>query len=162
MACPQSLEFLSQISNHLANIYDTLKMHHEMIHGRVNTFIDRTQDGWTRKKTGKAYTFEQTITYDGVTDTVSLVFPVRMSIMRIDQIWNDATAKDIEIELFSDASNASFADLKKVLANTDTSMIISPTTIDELAFAPNGKISFVYANNTAGKTCKIVIVAREL
>jgi hypothetical protein len=155
MACVDIVNVLNVISKQIQDWYN-------QVYGLVNTQINQNQDRWTVKKTGKEYTFEQTLTYTGSTATVNLQFDRRMSVKRIDQIWDDATAKDIDVRIYSDASSVLYAVLLNATTNTDTSKITSALTESELSFAPNGKLQFVYANNTVAKICKIVVIAEEL
>lgn len=117
---------------------------------------------WTAKRKGKSVVYEYQFVYAGVTTTINLDFLRAASVGRIDQIWNDATAKDISNRIYSDAGNAYYSELKAVLADTNTSIILSPTSEGELKFPVGGRLQFYYANYTAGKICKIVVAVTEL
>lgn len=115
-------------------------------------------NGWTVKTIGKSVTYEQTITYTGTTLTVNRDFPVGIAVKRIDQIWSNATAKDINVRLYSDVSSPYYSQLKTATGDTNTSVVLSPTTDGELMFPAAGRIQFYYTNFTAGNVIKIVIV----
>ncbi len=121
-----------------------------------------TIQGWTYKKEGKSIVYEQQITYSGTTTTINLDFLTAAAVKRIDQIWNDGTAKDLSVRLYSDAANIYYSELKKVLADTNTSIILSPSSDQELKFPSGGRLQFYYANYTAGKICKIVTAVDEI
>lgn len=103
-ACLQELSLLESIDDSLKNLVGDPAQ---------NTNTRYEHGVWTAKRKGKSVVYEYQFVYAGVTTTINLDFlPAAAAVKRIDQIWNDATAKDISVRLYSQAASTYYSELK--------------------------------------------------
>lgn len=133
--------------------------HHNLIHGRTPVFISNF-DGWKMKQVGKSYFFDQLVTFTGTTMNINLILPFAFQLNRSEQIFSDATARDFEIQVYSDPSQTAYASLLNSAGNIATSVVAQRGS--EYQYPANSKIIHYYANFTAGKTVRIRVQVTEL
>ncbi len=117
-------------------------------------------DGWTYLNVGKSWFYSKTIIYTGSAENHDLNFPVSVQLNRIEHIWNDATAKDFSIQVFTDPSSAYYTVLRSAAGNINTSRWLQLGL--EYQFPTGTRLRFVYTNTTATKTCTVRIQVNEL
>lgn len=116
---------------------------------------------WEYERRGKSWFFTQTVTYAGVTQNVDLDFFKGVRINRVEQIWNDATAKDFSIRMFTVPSSATYySQLQNLTGNIETSEVLQLGS--EYEYPAGTRMRFAYANYTAGKIVKIIVQATEI
>ncbi|HWQ95918.1 MAG TPA: hypothetical protein VN368_00960 [Candidatus Methylomirabilis sp.] len=117
---------------------------------------------WTEKRSiNYQVLYEHTETFAGSTTTLNLDFFVNVNIQRIELIYNDSTAKDYEIRIYSDYNSDSYYNLlDKGTSNQDTPLM----NYDPMSgMMPAGsRLQLYFSNYTAGKIVKIVVGAEEI
>ncbi|MDD5616323.1 MAG: hypothetical protein PHH85_08995 [Candidatus Methanoperedens sp.] len=152
--CQQELSTLQKMAASLENIYLYLT-------GQTSTpSFQGNQDGWTYTHVGKSWFFNKVITYDGNANTQDLNIPRSFQLNRIEQIWNDATAKDFSIRVFSDPANIAYIELDTQTANIATSRLVQAGI--EYKFPGGSRLRIYSGANIAGKTDTIKIQVDEL
>lgn len=117
-------------------------------------------DGWSTLKVGKSWFYEKTITYTGNAENHDINFPVSVQINRIEQIWDDGTAKDFSIQVFSNPSSSYYTVIRSAATNTDTSRWLQLGI--EYKFPAGTRLRFAYSNTTASKIVTIKVQVDEL
>lgn len=145
MACNESLEILKEIRDAL-RIGDGERGY--------------TAEGWSFYRIGKSVFYERSITYDGNAVSMDLQFPHAIQINRIEQIWNDATAKDAEIRVLANPSSAYYIVLDSVTGNIATSRLIQLG--QEYKYTVATMLRIHYATNTNAKIVTVRIQADDL
>lgn len=145
MACNESLEILKDIR-------DRLKVE--------NGARGYTAEGWSFYRIGKSVFYERSITYDGNPASLDLQFPVATQINRIEQIWDDATAKDAEIMVLANPSSVYYIVLDSVTANTNTSRLLQLGL--EYKYTAATMLRLYYGTNTNGKILTVRVQADDL
>jgi len=117
---------------------------------------------WAASRAGKSITYKYQETYSGAPGPITrqLLLEGYCQVNRIDQIWNDATAKDCEIRAFSEASNTYYSLLQDLAGNTSTSETLQLG--QEYKYPMGGRLDFVHENFTNGKIMKIIVQVDEL
>ena len=147
-ACLEELTILNKIEAHLS----------KLVNGDPG-FRDN-KDGWSLYRIGKSVFFQKTVVYTGSEENHSINFPLAIQINRIEQVWNDATAKDFSIRLFTDPALTSYVELAADTTNIATSRIIQAGT--EYKYPAGARLTLNYQNTTGAKTCVIRIQVDEL
>ncbi|WP_143311810.1 hypothetical protein, partial [Candidatus Methanoperedens nitratireducens] len=115
MACHESLNLLEKILNAL-----------QILTGEKES-VERQQiynfGVWTAKRKGKNVSYEYSAAYAGTTTDLIIDFPKTSQINRIEQMWNDATAKDFDLRTYREGNSAYYTSLNTKAANVDTSII---------------------------------------
>jgi len=145
MACNESLELLREIREALRT---------------GDGERGYTAEGWSFYRKGKSVFYERSITYTGAAVSMDLQFPVAIQINRIEQIWNDATAKDSEIRVLSNPSSAYYIVLDSVAANIDTSRLLQLGL--EYKYTAATMLRIHYATNTNAKVVTVRVQADDL
>lgn len=145
MACNESLEILKEIREALR---------------AGDGERGNTPEGWTFYRKGKSVFYERSITYTGAAVSMDLQFPAAIQINRIEQIWNDATAKDSEIRMYANPSSAYYIVLDSVTANISTSRLIQLGL--EYKYTPATMLRIHYATNTNAKIVTVRVQADDL
>lgn len=118
------------------------------------------KDGWSYLRVSKSWFFEQTVTYAGSAQSVDLTIVRAFQLNRIEQVWNDATARDFSIRMYTDPSLSFYAELDKQTANTALNRIIQAGT--EYKYPASSRLRCYYENTTAAKTCRVRVQVDEL
>jgi len=152
--CQQELSVLQKIAASVENIY-------LYITGQIPTpsFQD-SNDGWTRTHIGKSWFWSKMITYAGAANTQDLILPTSCQLNRIEQVWDDATAKDFSIRVYTDPGSAAYIELDTQTGNTATSRLLQLGS--EYKYPRGSRVRIYSANNTNAKTDTINIQADEL
>ena len=145
--CLQELSILQNINESLKKLVSS------------ESYIGQS-GSWKYLHVGKSWFFEQVVTYPGAAVSNDLILPMSIQLNRIEQIWNDATAKDFSIRVFTDPSLASYIELDTQTANTATSRLVQLG--NEYKY-PAGSLIRIYSGaNTINKTDTIRIQVDEL
>lgn len=131
---------------------------YKIINGRKVGYRDY---GIWQEKRGGGYdvTYEHTETYAGSTTNLNLDFKTQVMVKRIELVWNDATARDYEIRMYSDKDNSIYYSvIRTEIANTKTSTIISL----DFVYPAGSRLQFYFSSYTAAKINKILIAIEEL
>lgn len=145
MACNESLELLREIRNLL---------------GKEDGERGYTPEGWSFYRKGKSVFYERSLTYDGNPASLDLQFPNAFQLNRIEQIWNDGTAKDAEVRVLSNPSSAYYIILDSVTANIDTSRLLQLGL--EYKYTAATMLRLYYATNTNAKILTVRVQADDL
>lgn len=92
--------------------------------------------------------------------TINLDFPRAIQLNRVEQKFNDATARDISVRHYSDPSSTVYVEYLNLAADVSTNKIIQAG--NEYKYGRNSRLQLYYANFTAGKTVEITVQADEL
>ena len=119
-------------------------------------------NGWNAKKIGKSRIYEQQIVYAGAPGpiTYSLVLETSGQLNRIEQLWDDATAKGATITVRNTPNAAYAASLQALVGNTSTSEVLQLG--DEYKYSMGATLFFTYANYTDAKIVRIIVQVDEL
>lgn len=152
--CQQELSTLQKMAANLENIYLYLT-------GQISTpsFQD-SDNGWARTRIGKSWFWSKTIIYTGAANTQDIILPVSCQLNRIEQVWNDTTAKDFSIRVYTDPGSAAYIELDTQAGNTATSRLLQLGS--EYKYPRGSRVRIYSANNTNLKTDTIIIQADEL
>jgi len=156
MVCGDSLTQLRNIGDHLTSLHNLIIKYFEPIPFRG------IQDGWNKIQIGKSLFYERVITYAGAPGPVTYQLYLKNSsqVNRIEQVWNDATAKDISIRAYPNISGLGYVQLQTLTTDTNTSELLQLGT--EFKYPAGARIDFVYENFTNAKTVQILLQADEL
>ncbi|KPQ42201.1 MAG: hypothetical protein MPEBLZ_03251 [Candidatus Methanoperedens nitroreducens] len=146
-----TLDILKSIDKSLKEIKDALS---------IDNHERGSYQGWDYYRIGKSLFFIQTLTYAGATMTLNLDFTKAVQMNRLEQVWNDATARDLSLRMYSNASNSAYVELDNAAANTALNRIIQAGI--EYKYTAGSRLQFYYSNFTVGKTVTIVVQADEL
>jgi len=119
-----------------------------------------TGEGWSFYRKGKIWFYERSITYDGNAVSMDLQFPVATQVNRIEQIWDDATAKDAEVRVYANPSSVYYIVLDSVTANIATSRLLQLGM--EYKYTASTKLRIHYATNTDTKIVTVRVQADDL
>jgi hypothetical protein len=145
----------------LLSINNNTKLIHDMMMGLHSApGFNGNDSGWKFYHIGKSWFYEQVVTYPGAAVSVDLNLPKACQLNRIEQIWNDATAKDFSIRVFTDPSSSSYIELDTQTANTATSRLLQAGI--EYKYPAGSRIRIYSGSNTATKTDTIRIQVDEL
>ncbi len=150
MACSRSIELLESINKSLESINKTFER--GSIRGRNGS--------WSFEKVGKSYFFEQVVAFAGATMNVDLDFPKSLQLNRIEQVFNDATARDFSVRVFTDASLAYYVELDTQAANVSLNRVIQAGA--EYKYPSGSRLRLYYSSFTAGKIVTIRVQVDEL
>ncbi len=116
------------------------------------------RDGWNYEYKGKSWMYNRTVTYEGTTQTINLDFLKTLQLNRIEQIWNDATAKDFSVRISPVITY--FTELDTQTANTGTSRIVQLG--NEYKYPGGSRLQFYYSTYTVGKIVTLRVQVDEL
>ena len=146
--CLQELDFLKEISNSL-----------KILTG-PNSEFRGTIGNWSYRKVGRSWFFEQVVTYAGATQSIDVDFPNAIQLNRIEQVCNDATARDFSVRVFTDPALAYYIELDNQAANTALNRVIQAGA--EYKYPAGSRLRLYYSNFTVGKTVTIRVQVDEL
>jgi len=126
---------------------------------RVSQDMRDTMDGWSRLKAGKSWFYEKTVTYTGAANTQDISFPVSIQLNRVEQIWDDDTAKDFSVRI-GNASMSAYIELDTKTSNIATSRILQLGT--EYKFPSSSRLRVYSGTNTDTKIVTIRVQVDEL
>ncbi len=147
MVCPPAIELLTEIKDILKRTFDASSM---SIRGNNN--------GWNTLNVGKSWVYNRTGTFAGTTTTFVIDFPKAVQLNRVVQLFNDATAKNYDVRIYSQGGSTLYASLDTKTGDTSTQIV----DLTDYKIGALGRISIVYASYTAGKTFEIDIQVDEL
>jgi len=126
------------------------------------TTVTYSYNGWNAKKIGKSRIYEREIVYAGAPGpiTYSLVLETSGQLNRIEQLWNDATAKDATITIRNTPNAAYSASLQALAGNTSTSEVLQLG--DEYKYSIGATLTFSYANYTNAKIVRVIVQVDEI
>lgn len=110
---------------------------------------------WIAKRTGKSVTYEYEEIYTGSPGPVTKQFSLQGAgkINYIAQLWNDTTAKDIQVRAYNDASTSYYTLIQNLAGNTSLSELLQL----EFFYAMGSRFEFRYENYTNAKIFRIII-----
>jgi len=158
MACSESMRLLKDL-NAMSAKNNSVLMNMAGPAAKPN-YADGKENGWNWYRVGKSWFYTQRVTYAGTTQTVNLDFPMAVQVNRIEQKWNDTTAKDFEVRHYSDPSQTSYAIYLSTDADANTSVIIQAGI--EYKYGRNSRMQFFYENYTVGKILDLMVQVDEL
>lgn len=123
------------------------------------------KNGWTYLQVGKSWFFEREITYTGAALTIDLDFSDTIvadaiQLNKIEQIWNDSTAKDFSIRIYGNPQSDYYIDLDNQTGNTGTSRMIQLGI--EFKYPVISRLRIFSGANTINKTDLIKVQVDEL
>lgn len=142
--CLQELEYLKQISDAL----------------NPKAGYQGSVLGWSYVQIGYVFFYEKTVTYTGSAESHDIIFPKAIQLNRIEQIWNDATARDFSIRMMTAGSTSTYVELRAETADTGLNRITQAGI--EYKYPGGSRLRMYYANTTAGKTVTIRVQVDEL
>lgn len=117
--------------------------------------------GWTGKRSQDYHVqYEITATYTGSNTTIDLDFPENVELQYYGLIWNNATAKDLEIRVYADYRINDYYNL----LYKNTNYTIDKRMEREInTFMPAGtRLRFYFENYTVGNIVTAVVGVREV
>ena len=147
-ACLQELTHLENMENYLKQLV-----------GGGSGFRG-SSGGWSYLKVGKSWFYEKTVVYTGSEENHDIDFPVSVQLNRIEQVWNDATARDISVRVFTDPSLSYYVELRQSVSNTLLNQIIQVGA--EYKYPAGSRLRMNYQNTTGAKTVTIRVQVDEV
>lgn len=157
MTCEDLIIKLSNIESHLQDLHKTMQVQFDNVYGRISTYISQA-DLWTVKQTGKSYFYERLVTFTGTAMDIDLNLPYPSQLNRIEQIFNDTTARDFEIRIYNSVDPAVYTTLVSDVTNTGLNRV----SYIEYKYETGTRIRIHYENITTGSTVRIKIQVDEL
>lgn len=154
-----------QIINGLDSVFSQMLSRLDTIDQNIKKLTDGLYErgnlmGWTYYKKGKRRIYEQTVTYTGSAQTVNLDIECMFQLDLVVQIWNDATARDFSVRMFTDPSSTAYMELDAQTVNTALNRVSQGGP--EYTYPPASRLQMYYANTTAAKTCKVTVMLSEI
>lgn len=117
-------------------------------------------DGWNFNVQEHYYTFSRSLTFDATTQDIDLIVPFFFHLCKLEQRFNDATARTWSLRVNTDLTLSTYTEL----ANATASVAISSLTQMglEYFYPPATRVRLEYSASTAGKTVDIVISIHKM
>ncbi len=152
MGCPKAIELLQSI--------DATLKYLQRAYVIPISIRGREVGGWTFEKAGKSHFFERVVTFAGTTMSIDLDFPKSVQLNRVEQVFNDATARDFSIRVFTDPSLSYYIELDTQAASTALNRVVQAGL--EYKYPSGSRLRLYYSSFTVGKTVTIRVQVDEL
>ncbi len=151
MGCSESLAALQHIDQNIAAmLYNQTKS---------DEWTGYYQ-GWTATRKNKSWFFRKTVTFAGTSNTENIDMSVPFQINRIEQVFNDATARDYSVRVITEPSSTAYIALDEQTVNTDLNTYLQAGI--EYKYPANARIQLYWTTFTAGKTVVVNVQVDEV